>query len=93
MVSRHGVNTTLGPAMLGPRPTPPSRGVVYFLGGYHEDTNRSLQYVKAISRSAKKLSETNAGLTISVIKNAFISVTQSMALGFSSIIHIKEEHI
>ena len=74
-----------------PRPTPPSRGVVYF--GYHEDANRSLQYVEAISRSAKKLSETNAGLNISVITNAVISPLQSAALGFASIVHIKEDHI
>jgi hypothetical protein len=68
-----------------------SRGVVYF--GYHQDANRSLQYVDAIGRSAKKLSEFNYGLQISIITNAVISPQQLALLGISSIIHIEEEHV
>jgi hypothetical protein len=64
---------------------------VYF--GYHQDPNRSLQYVETISRSAKKLSESNAGLNISVITNAAISAQHSARLGFSSVVQIEEEHI
>ncbi len=69
----------------------PSRGVVYF--GYHQDANRSLQYVDAIGRSAKKLSEFNVGVQISIITNAVISTQKLALLGISSIIHIKEEDI
>lgn len=89
IMSRHGDITSLGPAL--PRPTPPSRGVVYF--GYHQDADRTMQYVETISRSAKKLYETNAGMNISVITNAAISPQQWAALGFSSVVHIKEEHV